>query len=380
MGLLDWLFGRKSVAKVEEGTPKELDLESSKVLVQRKIDGETKSFWPRIEKFHSDIKERNEEFKDSIENLKNAKPPEKIDEQILKIANTSKNTFIAKMSAISEIIKRDFSKDIGSFLDYHSTVSSMINQVNKETVKEFTSLNVAYSKETNNVVKKLREIKEKVDGFAKELNEKKGQIDMLDGFLNDIRTFEERKAENKKTIINIEQSKSELENSEKEKENLEKKLGELNQSETWKAYIQLTKEKENLDSTERKIIEEIVNIFASLDRILKKFAKLVDDDTIAFKNIDTLKKYIESPFDGLIQDTNQEIINSALKTTEGLIKEKKLIVDNANESLRIIDNLKSSKILESLAKKYHQTDEEIKNLKNQIDNHEYLKKKERITR
>jgi gas vesicle protein len=377
MGFLDWLFGRKKPEEIEE-RQKDIDLASSKELLQKRIDDETNAFWSTIEKFHSDLKSKNEGFESSLENLKNAVPTEKIDEQILKIADTSRENFIAKMSAIKTAIKKGFSHDIHSFSGYYNFVVSSVNDANMKTVKEYMSLDVAFKKETNDVVDKMREVKKCVDDFKDTLNKNNEKISSFEKLLNDVKFLEEKNAEKMDSDKKIEHLKKDLDELNQNKNNFEKELEELGQSEIWKSYIQLTKDKEITEGEMRRIIEEVVNIFASVDRVLKRFVKFVEDENISFKNMDLLKRYVESPFDAFAQDTNLVTINSALTVLEQLLAEKKIKIDNSEESLKIINNLKSSKLLDNLSKKYSEVNEKIKKLKEQVENHEYVKRKSEL--
>lgn len=378
MGFLDRLFGRRKSEKEEEEHEKDLDFDKTSECVQKKIEEETNVFWPSIEIFHAELKSSNEQLESSLENLKKAVPAEKIDDQILKIANTSKDNFITKMSAIPSAIKKDFSKNIDSFSGYYNSVVSSINGANMKTVKEYMSLDVAFKKETNDVVDKMGKVKKHVDDFKKEVTKKKERIGFLEKILSDNKLLKEKIEEKVSCEKKIEELKNELEDLGKRKIDSEKELEGLGQSEIWNSYIQLTKDRNVAEGEVRKIIEEIVNIFTSLDRMLKRFIKFIEDENLNFKNRDLLKRYVESPFDAFIQDNNSEVINSALAMLEQLLVEKKIKIDNMDSSLKIINNLKSSKILESLSKKYFEINEKIKELKEQIETHEYVKKKSEL--
>jgi len=381
MGFLDWLFGKKKTEKEAENHAGELDLESATSTVKKKMEEETDSFWPRIEKFRSELRSRNEEFKKSIEKLRDAKPPEKIDEQVLKIGNTSRGSFAGRMSAIPPLVEKEFPKNLASFSDYYSGILSRIGAVNRESVKEFTSLSLAYTKETDAVVNNLREMKEKMDGFDGELKKVKETIGDLEKTLGNISELKGKNSEKEAADKRIESIKEGLKALELEKAGAEKELEELNASEKWNAYIQLNKEKEILEGEMRNIIEEVVGIFASIDRPLKKFAKAVDEryeGYATFKNKDMLKRYVESPFDGFIQDTDLETINSALTTIEEMVSTKKLNVGNSDEVLNMIGKIKSSDMLNKLAKKYLEVSEKIKIAKERIENHDYLRKRKEL--
>ena len=378
MGFLDWLFGRKKSEETQERKVEGLDLGYSKSLLKKRIEEETEKFWPSIEKFHSGLKSRNERFEKALDDLGKSNPAEKIDDQVLKIALTSRDSFISKMSAISTVIKRDFSKDIESFADYHETVSSIINQANQGTVKEFMSLNVAFKKETEEIVDGMKEVKNHVEGFRDEMKRRRQKIETYQKLLNGIRILEEKVSEKSESEKKIAELKIDLEDLEKERIDSEKQLEDLNQSEIWKSYIQSTKDKEAVESEIRKIIEEVVSIFASISRVLKKFVKSVEDGSASSKNRDLLKKYIESPFDAFVQDTNMETITPALVSIGEMLNNKKLIIDNQDETLKLINNLQSSKSLNRLAEKYSEQSAKLSELKGKIDNHEYLKKKKEL--
>ena len=73
-----------------------------------------------------------------------------------------------------------------------------------------------------------------------------------------------------------------------------------------------------------------------------------------------------------------ETINSALVSLEESIANKKISIDDGGESFKTIIKLKSSKILEDLSRKYSEKSEQIKILKEKIENHEYVKRKKEL--
>ena len=376
MGFLDWLFGRKRPEEMKEDG--ELDLESSRNLLKKRIDEEIEDFWPTVERFHSDLKSLSEQFDTSLSSLRNAVPVEKIDEQVFKIATTSRESFIRKMSQISTTVKKDIGQDIETFSEYYKSVAGSIANANMDTVKEFMSLDVAFKKETGSVIDRMKEMKRHVDYFKNSFAKRKGKIDSAKSLLDEIDSLEKKIVDRDETEKRIEQLKKEIEIADRKKAEFEKQLAELGQSEMWKNYIELTKEKEAAEADARKVIEEVVNIFASINRPLKKFANAVEEKIAVFKNKDMLKKYLESPFDAFVQDSNFETINAALDAMEGMLAEGRLVPDDKDESLRMIKDLKSTKILNSLSEKYSGKNATVKSLKEQIENHEYLKKKKRF--
>jgi len=378
MGFLDRLFGRKKEEKMKEKQPEELDLDSSKSMLQKRIDEKFKAFLPEIEKFHSELKSRNESFETTLENLRKAVPAQKVDEQILKIATTSRESFIRKMSEISASVKKEFQQDIDSFSQYYESVKNSIKETNMETVKEYVSLDVAFKKETNDVVDRMKEIKGGVDDFDKKLSKKTENIGYLKKLLGDVKLLEEKIAQKKNVENKIEELKKELEYIEKNKINSEKELEELGKGELWNSYIQLTKDKEAVESEIRKIIEEVVSVFASINRPFKKFAKLVEDDSVNFKNKDLLKRYLESPFDAFVQDINLDVVDSALELAEKMLADKKINIDNLEENLKIISQIKSSRILHNLSRKYNEKIGQREDLKGNIENHEFVRKKKKL--
>ena len=376
MGFLDWLFGKKK--EEEKFEEKEFSIESGKEILQRKIDEETKRFWPKIGDFNRELRGRGEQLEAALEKFREASPPEKIDEQLLKIANTSRRTFAAKMSSLTAAIKREFSSNINSFYDYYKTIAATISQINQETVKEFASIHVAYEKETNDVVDRMKDVKKIIDDFRDELKNETKKADALEKILGDVRVYEEKISKKDERLEANEKLKKGIENLEKEKAALETQLQELGQGDVWKTYIELTRQKEAKEAEVRKIIEEVVNIFASISRVLKRFVKMTEDGSVEFKSKDLLKTYVESPFDAFVQDENLSTINLAIGTLIEALENQKITFDDGGESMRILKELKSNEILKSLSARYSESTKIIGRLKEQIENHDFIRKRKEL--
>jgi len=111
---------------------------------------------------------------------------------------------------------------------------------------------------------------------------------------------------------------------------------------------------------------------------LKRFVKMTEDGSVEFKSKDLLKTYVESPFDAFVQDENLSTINLAIGTLIEALENQKITFDDGGESMRILKELKSNEILKSLSARYSESTKIIGRLKEQIENHDFIRKRKEL--
>jgi len=177
----------------------------------------------------------------------------------------------------------------------------------------------------------------------------------------------------KKSMEDLEKNKKDMDEHNKNLLDLKKKLvseeeslRSLEASDEWDTFNQLIKRKMELDSQISQIRYEISKNFSKIKKPLKKFQHLVEVGKEEIDDKKTLKRYLDSPVDALIETENFLQINSALERVKHSISSNAIVLKNQSKTLSEIDWVIDNNIFEALVTKHNSMMTEIKKLEEDI--------------
>jgi len=235
----------------------------------------------------------------------------------------------------------------------------------KSTARSYQILSQFFAREVSIIAESIKKIESTVKNIRD--NIKHGEIEKIDGIKDKVKDIQEKIRLKKYLREGIKEKKAKLE---EEKTSLEKaygKIAEIQGSEGYKEYLNLSAEKKvnkkNLDEIQGKILHD----FSVLEKALKKYSK------IAFENQNWIDRYLNSPMDALVND-DELIIASILTTLKIAVQENKLELDQKKND-KILRKIKclNKEYFSNLQKEYKKMSDISRKINFGIENNDAKK-------
>jgi hypothetical protein len=317
--------------KTEELTSEKINSDSIAIF----IDNELEDINNESDKFRNEIiklvTQFSSEIKQKISELKELNLNHKREEQRLKeIVTTNLHDYISYLEKLTEDLEKIESTTTEDYIKY---VQSVFNRFNKNSKK-------IYEKATILIGKELAEVKEIINNFAKEFNEKLAsnkenfeKINLIKNVQDDLKELEETKKIQKQIENSIADVKRKITKIEEKKQLTEKNYEEYKRSNELKKFIE---EQEKIKQENKIIDEDILKLKQSIN--LKDLAKNFHDNP---KKSNFIKRYSENFYDSLKDDSSFEIISLAKGANQKVDEEKiKKLRQKILEPKKIIENPK----------------------------------------
>ena len=367
MGFFDIFFRKK-----EESFEK-ANLENLEDAAKKKISEHEESFKHEAVKFFSQLKQQKDEIKKRLGELSSAETKDQVDPQLLKIAMTSRKSFVEKFKTLAEQEElNDFS--ILFLSQTFNQLSAKLDDVNASTVAEFVSIKEVFKNEAFAVTDEMKTLKKIYDQFKEKLRKELDAVQPYDEITTKIKILKEEKERLDNLRKDLENIQQKNENLLKENEMMRINLQKLEESNEWKEYLQMKRRLSEKENEKTEVISQVVQKFSSIERPFKKLNNLLQK-TESEMNKKLLEKYIASPFDAFLEDYEKKTINSALEQAAKYIEENKI---DEKKSLEKIKEMISSDAFNNLDKKWHEINVRYAELSEKIENSEVAKKKEEM--
>lgn len=360
MGFFDFLFRKKgknyekiSLEKLEEAT-------------KEKIAESEESFKQEATNFFTQAKSHKGKLKESLRKLSEAKITGKVDPQLEKISMTSRKSFTNKIEVLTKEIPEDFT--IHSLSQICSNFIMQFKDVDASTVQEFAAIKEVFKSESQNVVDEMKNMKKIFDDFGNKLEKKENEIAPFEEIVNKIKIIKEEKEKMGKFGKDLENISAKSDNLKKENEMLQNNLRKLEDGEEWKKFLEMKRKRSEKENEKTEIISKVVQNFAAIERPIKKLSKILQN-TENEVEIDKklLEKYLSSPFDAFIEDYEKKAIGSILKETAKKIEENKI---DEKKSLQKIKEMVDGDVFGNLAREWQKVNSELEDLNSKIENSE----------
>lgn len=298
-------------------------------------------------------------IRELLEELKNAelKDERVVPERAKNMFEGNKNAYVQKVNVFLNEI--NFPEDISKLEDFLEDVSLKLEELAKETNKNFFIIKEFAEDQARSVANKLKEI-DKLISEARANMEKTslGKFKELKKLLVEYHESVDHVNETKKLLEEILEKKAfEIERRKK----IELKIASLKNSSQHEDYLKLKNKKESLEEDIKQTEYTIINLFSGISSVLKKFYKK--------KKNKLAKDYSDNAVDALVKDDKYRIV----KILEKVIKEKDSL-DVKDSKLKKLDseiNAISVKVLDKLRKTLLASKSDLNDLNNRLKNHSF---------
>jgi len=376
MGFFDRIFGRKNVEQTEKQEEKIYSIESLEKILKEKIEKFQNEIEPSLGDYHRKILQQNEKIKESLKKLDVAIPKERVDEQLLFLAQTSRKMFKNKIMRMSDAINRSTSFDFSNFLEYYNNCFMVFEQSNASALNDFRSVGLVFKEEGNVVVQRMKELKGLLDDLGatlKKYNETYGAYDQAL-----VKVLELKKISDslKGDATKISEMKEMVNNKKEEIDGNRKELENLTSSDNWKEYKKEIEERNKKSLHSEEIKTEINEMMSSIERLIKKTQKMIEKEKTNLKYRKLVEGYVKNPFGTLLNDKNEEGLEFLLKYIKKFIIEKRIESDDktAKKFIVKIDDWLSNKTFNRLKEEYLNSTKDVK--KEIVKSEIFLKKSE----
>jgi len=282
------------------------------------IDGRIKSFMydadSKISSYIGRINSEKENIKESIEKLKSAElknPNTPVREKQLRDGN--RDAYIKKVESF--LRELSFGKsDHAALKSLCSDFPAEIENFGKSTVRAYQVLQHFLANESRDVaigIKRLENaVMELKDFLDKNGIEGIGRIKESAGLLKAIIN---KKKELEEALARERNMRQEIE---KDKAGAEKSLEELWKSREFKEISEFLHKKKEISDTLNQHKDALIQSFSVLERSFKKYVRMV------FEDEDVLAKYIEDPFNALLDDKELKILRLLRELEKNISNDK----------------------------------------------------------
>lgn len=312
----------------------------------------------RLENFDNDVKilfegveNRKEIIRQRIEVLEKAevKDPDKIENRIKNIVLGHRDNYIRSLNIFLNAIIIPEEKTLSEATKFNKLLKEKLDEFGKATVKSYGASQHLFSNEIQQVVNGLKDLNDLSKNFDLVVEKNKlNEIEIVK-IMIDLLYKKTKEKEKLKENLELQQGKLNV-----LKENKNKKVDEvaaLEKGDDYQTYIGLKEKKENIESQIRENQSRFLQIFAQLERALRKY------EHVALENLDLIRDYLENPINAFFKDADLiflKILDGVKRNLEtGLgLKESKM-----EKTLEIIDLVTEEKLKDIKANHNHLMEE-----------------------
>ncbi|MCX9089712.1 MAG: hypothetical protein OIN90_19375 [Candidatus Methanoperedens sp.] len=293
MKLIERLFGKKDNAGesiAQDKLPEWLELISRQI--SEKIEKETSSFYPLIEKTLRKIK-------NSTSELENAKPEGRFHLKMVKVASSNRDNMAKQVRMLLENITIPGEKDVKSIAAFHESTIQTLGVCLENMMKSYQYTKLVYFEESKNVITDVNSLGRLLNDLIEPINSRKQVLDAL-------AKAQELVPVIRKITLDIGQTERSITGNEQKIISLKKEIEEkqeaqnlLYANESWKQYTRSKDELVLLENDAEIKKSEINSIISPLNKVINRLKQLSDSGRLVLKpeDRDALNLCLSCPVD-----------------------------------------------------------------------------------
>ncbi|MCK4589596.1 MAG: hypothetical protein KAT77_04075 [Nanoarchaeota archaeon] len=287
------------------------------------------------------------------------KDAEKIEDRIKNVVQGHRTNYVRAMSIFLSEVQVPKQRTLSEAMKFNSLLREKLDELGKSTAKSYAASQHLFFDAVQQVVKGLKGLNDLVVNFDKVVE--KNKLKDLEMIRMTVDLLYRNMSEKERLSGELKEKKEKLMELQLNKQNKTNEVESLEQSDDYRKYLELKDEKENLESQVRENQSKFLQIFAQLERSLRKY------EHVALENRNLIRDYLENPIDAFFKDESLvflKIVAGVRKNLESGIdlKESKL-----EKTMEVIDSVNESKLKE-IKEKHNQLMEEKSIVAKKIDN------------
>lgn len=358
---MERIFGKKEEVKKEV-----FSFEDAESFLSRNFNEKFQVFGSDASRIHSELQSIAGSMQESLKNLGRAEFAGRADSELLQNAVAHRKSFIQKMGAMTEKVKRPMQSDVDSILAFSSSISSAVSEADNQTVVDYHFLKELFEKEAKSAIDNFKVLRNSSDSFERLIDRNKEDMLSIRNVQKDLQSVKgEVKTLNEieENLKNLDADISKLgDDYKKTKEELEK----FDTSGDWLHFNELLEKKRAIEENISNMKSQAIQDFSKIERPLKKFRNLVDREIVKIDNEKILRKYVDSFFDTLIEEKNAEAINSILRSVQKNISEGKIELKDREKAADEIKQMIERNIIKNFLEKYMLLTADLEKLEKEI--------------
>lgn len=367
LSFLDSIFGRK-----EEEKEQILSLEDTEDFLSKDFEEKFQSLRKDASKLHQEFQSVASNMQENLKHLEESNFVGPVDYELLQNVVAHRRSFVKKMRIMLDHIDRPMELDFDSILDFSKSASSAVSEADEKTVMDYHFLKDLFEREADGTIKNFKILNKIADNFESLINGKKENLISVRNAQNDLQSI-------RNEIDNLNQKKdynkdldSKISELNRELERLRASLEEIRNSEAWHHFNELLEEKGSLEMELSDLKSQILQSVSPIERPLKKFENLVDRGIVKLQNEKVLKKYVDSPFDALLEEKSSDSINSILGMVLDNLSSGRIELKDREKVLAEIKWIIKNNVFGDFLERYLSLSDELRALEKSVSELEIL--------
>jgi len=292
-----------------------------------KVEGE-------IDIFFQGVENRKKQLYERLVTLEKAeiKEPDKIEDRIRNLVLGNRQNYLRVLRIFLDELEVPEEKSLGQSMKLNEFLKEKLDELAKNTAKSYSASQHLFFEEVQAVSKGLKDLLDLSKNFERvmernklnDLEKARQLIDLLSVKINEKNKLKEA----------LDFKKAKLEHLLANKRKKQGEVEALEQGEDYRDYLGLKEEREKIESQIRENQSKFLEIFAQLERPLRKY------EHVAASNQEWIKNYLENPLTVFFKDENLVFLDILQKVRENLAREDLDLKDSKREkSLEVIDSV-----------------------------------------
>lgn len=352
---------------------KEKKFEETKILLtevegflSNKIEKEFEPLKKSVKEEYENLQLATNNIQNQLKVLEAATYPERTYPFLISRSVSSRKRFIDKMNFLIKQVQKPIGEDINSILNFYNETDKLINNINLDTKKDYSSLKILFEKEGKEVMQSFRqmiEIESKLGNVVKELKESNLKFLKAKENVSEVIKLTEYLKRNE-----VNELSKKLKEIEEKNKKIEDELEKLQQSDEWKTFLEMQRIKEEIKINMQNKKSEFMQYLPQLEIPLKKYNWSAKNKVLDY--------YIQKLFEPILfEDSNGEIFKSAIRDIKIKLIEEEMKLKDSDKFLDIINKMTEDNTIGKLIEEYLNLSEELKRQEEKIISQEIPKRK-----
>ena len=368
MGWFSKIFKQGSSEDAEEGSYDEELVEQTNVELARlpdwidaRLNMQFAKIKPKIEEQFNILIEQKKELFSNLEELNIAELHNpNIPAREKQIMEGNRNAYIHQHKQFMNLL--DVSADINykEASLFCKNFEDLLSKLASSTAKGHYVMKEFFADHANRINRNVKAISEAVGKVQELLRENGAETEGVSDLQKKAAELKAKKKLLSECEYELDTARKKLANSEQLKKKLLGQIEQLKKTDNYAEFEAKDKEKQELSSRLKKTDEEISSLFSPLDRPMRKFDRMLAEDT------DIFAKYLQDPVTGLLADEQLKILIIMEKMRKHVEDESLGLKDKEKEkALQRITLVEREKLLEA-RKRHSETKQAVRKIDEDI--------------